>query len=93
MSENTETTPNKRKIWVRGFFMLLMIMIFQLVGTVIFLVMIFQFVMMLLTDAPIPRLVLFGRSLGRYLLQISNFLTFTVEEIPFPFNDWPGGEE
>jgi len=35
------------------------------------------------------RLVLFGRSLGRYLQQIAEFEIFATEEMPFPFNDWP----
>ena len=69
MTDNTDITVNKRKIWVRGFFMLLMIMIIQLAGTVIFIVTVFQFVMMLLTNEPIPRLVSFSRNLSRYLQQ------------------------
>ena len=48
-----------------------------------------QFLIMLLNDTPNARLVSFGRSMGRYLNQIVNFLTFVTEEIPFPFNDWP----
>lgn len=72
--------------------MLLMAFAFQISGTVMFVVTIIQFVLMLLNDTPNARLVLFGRSLGRYLLQISNFLTFASEEKPFPFSDWPSGD-
>ena len=78
---------------VRGFFMLLIIMIIQLAGTVIFIVTVFQFVMMLLINETIPRLVSFSRNLSRYLQKIANFLTFTAEDIPFPFSDWPTVEE
>ena len=46
---------------------------------------------MLLAGKPNDRLVSFGRSLGRYLQQIVEFLTFATEEMPFPFNDWPAG--
>ncbi|HUX90772.1 MAG TPA: DUF4389 domain-containing protein [Gallionellaceae bacterium] len=91
MTENTETT-GKRKIWVRGFFMLLMALAYQLTGTVMFIVTIIQFVLVLVNDAPNDRLVSFGRNMARYLQQIVNFLTFAAEEIPFPFNDWPSGE-
>jgi hypothetical protein len=38
------------------------------------------------------RLRSFGRSLGRYLAQVTGFLTFATEEVPFPFVDWPAGE-
>ena len=91
MNENTDT-PGKGKIWVRGLFMLLMAFVFQVAGTVMFVVTVIQFVIMLLNDTPIARLVAFGRSLGRYLQQIVHFLTFASEEIPFPFSDWPSGE-
>lgn len=87
MTENDETS-RKRIIWIRGFFMLLMAMVYQLAGTVMFIVTIIQFAMALL-DTPNDRLIAFGRSLGRYLQQIANFLTFAEEEIPFPFSDWP----
>ena len=90
MTENTDT-PGTRKIWVRGFFMLLMVFVFQVASTVMFVVTVMQFVIMLLGDTPIARLVAFGRSLGRYLQQIVNFLTFATEEVPFPFSDWPTG--
>lgn len=87
MTENDEA-GRKRIIWIRGFFMLLMAMVYQLAGTVMFIVAIIQFVLALL-DTPNDRLIAFGRSLGRYLQQIANFLTFAAEEMPFPFSDWP----
>ena len=92
MTDNSDSTTNRRSIWVRGFFMLLMIFIFQVSGTVMFVVMIIQFVLLLLNHTPNARLVSFGRSLGRYMQQIVNFLTYASEEIPFPFSDWPSGE-
>ena len=91
MSENADTTTNKRKIWIRGFFMLLMAMVYQLTGTVMFIASIIQFVLALL-DTPNDRLIAFSRSLGRYLQQNVNFLTFATEEIAFPFSDWPSEE-
>jgi uncharacterized protein YpmS len=92
MTENSDATKNKRNIWIRGFFMLLMVFAFQVTATVIFVVTVIQFVLMLLNDTPNARLVSFGHSLGRYLQQIVYFLTFATEEIPFPFSDWPSGE-
>lgn len=87
-----DITTNKRNIWMRGFFMLLMTFAFQVSATVMCVVTVIQFVLALLNDTPNDRLVAFGRSLGRYLQQITNFLTFATEEIPFPFSDWPSGE-
>jgi len=93
MSQNqTIHNDTKRNIWVRGLVMLLMGLAYQVMGTVVFIVTVIQFVIRLLSDAPNARLLSFGRSLGRYLQQIVNFLTFASEEIPFPFNDWPSGD-
>ena len=92
MNEISETPANKHNIWIRGLFMLLMALVYHVSGTVIFFVTVIQFVMMLLADKPNVRLVSFGRSMGRYLQQVVNFLTFVTEEMPFPFNDWPTGD-
>lgn len=92
MNEDSVAPENKRNIWIRGLFMLLMGFALQVSGTVICIVTVIQFVMVLLNDTPNARLASFGRSLGRYLQQIVNFLTFATEELPFPFSDWPAGD-
>lgn len=89
MTESTDTGSNKRNVWARGFFMLLMVFAFQVSATLMFAVTVIQFVMMLLNGTPNARLISFGRSLGEYFQQIVNFMTFAAEEIPFPFSDWP----
>lgn len=92
MTENSDAPGSKRNIWMRGLYMLLMALAFHVCVTVLGVVTIIQFVMALLSDAPNNRLVSFGRSMGNYLRQIVNFLTFATEEIPFPFSEWPAGE-
>lgn len=88
----SDTKDTKSNLWIRAMLMLLMGLAYQVTGTVVLIVTVIQFVLMLLNDAPNARLISFGRSLGRYLQQIVNFLTFASEETPFPFNDWPAGE-
>ena len=92
MTEDTNST-NKHALWRRGLIMLLMILIFQVTGTVILVVMLFQFVMGFMVGGPLLRLVTFGRSLAIYMQQIANYLTFASEEIPFPFADWPASDK
>ncbi len=92
MNDEMDVTPDKRNIWMRGLFMVLTMLAIHVCGTVLFIVTAIQFVMMLLNDIPNPRLTSFGKSLGRYLAQGANFLTFATEEIPFPFSDWPSGD-
>jgi hypothetical protein len=84
-----DNTANKRNIWVRGIYMLLMTFAFQLTATVLCVVAVIQFAIVLLNGSPNDRLIKLGRNLGLYLQQIANFLTYATEEIPFPFSDWP----
>lgn len=92
MTENTDTT-NKRQIWVRGFFMLLMALAFHISVTVLFAVTLIQFVLALLNGSANNRLVDFGRNLAGYLQQIVHYLTFVNEVVPFPFSDWPSADQ
>jgi hypothetical protein len=89
MNDTPDLPTINRNIWIRGLFMLLMALAYQVSGTVVCFVTVIQFLIMLLNDTPNARLVSFGRSMGRYLKQIVDFLTFATEELPFPFNDWP----
>ncbi len=91
MTENSDVPGSKRNVWIRGLFMLLMAIAFHVCATVLGFVTVIQFVITLLSDAPNNRLVSFGRSMGSYLRQIANFLTFATEEMPFPFSEWPAG--
>lgn len=92
MTENSDASGNKRNIWIRAIFMLLMVLAFHVCETVLFFVTVIQFMIMLVNDTPNARLVSFGRSMGSYLRQIVDFLAFATEELPFPFNEWPAGE-
>jgi Domain of unknown function (DUF4389) len=92
MNENSEEPENKRNVWVRAIFMLLLALALHISGTVLFVVTVIQFLIVLLNDAPNSRLVAFGRSMGNYMRQIVNFLAFSTEEMPFPFSEWPAGE-
>lgn len=89
MNDVPDIPGSKRSIWMRGLFMLLMALAFQVCGTVLCLLTVIQFVIVLLNGAPNERLAAFGRSLGSYLRQIVGFLTFATETMPFPFSDWP----
>jgi len=73
-------------------FMLLMGIAFQVCGTLLCIVTVVQFVIVLLNDTPNSRMVSFGRSMGNYLGQIVNFLTFATEEMPLPVREWPATE-
>ena len=90
MTETDNTPQGKHPLLARLLYMILMGIIFQICGTLLFALAAIQFVLAVITDAPNPRLARFSQGLGSYLRQIVWFLTFASEELPFPFNDWPG---
>ncbi|MBI3480416.1 MAG: DUF4389 domain-containing protein [Nitrosomonadales bacterium] len=92
MNDTPDTPETPRNIWIRGLYMLLMALIYQVSGTVVGIVTVIQFLLALMNASPNRQLISFGRSLGRYLQQIVNFLTFATEQMPFPFHDWPSGD-
>jgi len=89
MSQQPYTASGNRSLWMRALFMLLMVMAYQLSVTLLFFLALIQFAFALFADAPNARLTAFGQSLGSYLRQVVQFLTFASEQAPFPFADWP----
>ncbi|GAB3489349.1 hypothetical protein GCM10027399_05200 [Curvibacter fontanus] len=85
-------TPEKRSLWVRVLLMLLTGLALHLALTVLGALALVQLLLSIVTDGPNERLQRFGRSLGQYLRQITDFLSFASEEAPFPFSDWPNGD-
>lgn len=49
-----------------------------------------QLICSLVTRRPNEKIMRFGKSLGAYLSQIVDFLTYNTEQKPWPFHDWPG---
>lgn len=92
MNEQTNSASGSRNLWMRALFMLLMILAYQVSVTLLFILAVIQFLIVLVNDAPNTRLMSFGRSVGSYLKQVVQFLTFATEEVPFPFSDWPAGD-
>ena len=69
--------------------MLLMCVAFQIAVWVLVVVAVLQLVLAVATEGTNERLRSLGGSIGRYLGQIADFVTFGSETVPFPFSDWP----
>ncbi len=82
-----------RSTWVRLFFMLLFGIVFWIAELVVWLVTVFQFLHALFTTRANDNLRHFGRSLATYVSEIVLFLSYNTEDMPFPFSDWPEGDE
>jgi hypothetical protein len=89
MTDVPATVPAKRNIWLRGLLMILMAIAFHIAGMLLAVGAVIQFVLALVSEGPNARLIGFGQSLGRYLGQVADFVSFATEEVPFPFSAWP----
>ena len=79
----------KSSTWLRGFYMIVMVIAYGLAEIAIAAVIVFQFISVLLFNKANERLIRFAHTLNKYIYQILCYLSFTSEEIPFPFSEWP----
>jgi hypothetical protein len=91
MSDPLSTPGDRRSLWVRVLLMLLMGLALHLAITVLGALALVQLLLAVLGHGPNERLQRFGRSLGLYLRQLTDFVSFASEDAPFPFSDWPAG--
>lgn len=76
-------------IWLRLAFMLGFVLALQISVVILGVLAVVQFVFALADGQPNQDLVKFSRSLVGFVAQIWAYLTFTAEDKPFPFSDWP----
>ena len=101
VGEEVEEKPNRSLVnnllsidqWVRFAFMVLFMIVLSVVGYVIGLLVIVQFVFVLITGQDNQKLRNLGSSFSIYISQILQFLTYNSEDKPFPFADWPEAAE
>lgn len=77
--------------WVRGFYIVLFALIYSVAELVLVAIVLFQFLMALLTRQTNDRLLDLGDDLSIFQYQILQFVTYNSDEKPFPFGPWPYG--
>ena len=87
--ESNNNIKQPGTIWQRGIYMLLFGFLLGVAKFVVFTVVVLQFLFVLFTKSPNTQLLTLGCSLGSYIYQIVQFLTFNSENHPYPFSDWP----
>ena len=75
--------------WLKALYILLFGIILEVIKLVTWGIAILQFVMVLVTDHPIQRLLQLSQHLGKYAAQIIHFVSYNTEQKPYPFSDWP----
>jgi hypothetical protein len=82
----------KQSTWMRGLYMLLFAFFYGLADFVLFMIVVFQFILKVLTGDTNDRLRKLGQSIATYIYQILQFLNFNTDHHPYPFGAWPKGE-
>ena len=91
MDDKTKSTLTNLDTWKRGLFMVFFSIISGVVRLVVSLVAVFQFITLLFKGETNQVMIPLGQNLGSYLYQITLFLTFKSDEMPFPFLPFPDG--
>ncbi|KZX78162.1 hypothetical protein A3715_00745 [Oleiphilus sp. HI0009] len=73
-------------------YVLLFCVVFSFSEIVIAVIALIQSILSVTVGEPSETLKDFGARLGVYLKQISEFISFSSDEKPFPFADWPEPE-
>ena len=92
MSDNIKDNLKKQSTWMRGLYMLLFSIFSRMAEVVLFAIILFQFILKLLTGETNERLRKLGQGMSTYVYQIFQFLNFNSDVHPYPFGAWPKGE-
>ena len=92
MSDDLKQNIKNQSTWKRGLYMLLFSFLSRIAEIVLFVVVVLQFILKLLTNNTNERLAKLGQGISTYLYQIFQYLCFNSEYQPYPFGAWPKGE-
>lgn len=92
MSKEIKENFTQQSTWMRGLYMLMFALFYNVAEIVLFAVVVVQFFFKLLTGQTNPRLLQLGKSIASYIYQTMQFLTFNSDYRPYPFGPWPKGE-
>jgi hypothetical protein len=93
--EEAVTTPieehvKSRSTWLRLVFMIVFYVLASVATLVLSAVVVLGFLWVLFTGEPNRQLQSVGRSMGQYVHQIIDYMTYNSDERPFPFEkEWP----
>lgn len=89
MTETTKENIKQKNTWIRLLYMILFVVVFNIAELVVYVVLVVQFIFHLFTRRSNERLAGLGESLALYVAEIVRYLTYSGEQLPYPFGDWP----
>jgi hypothetical protein len=88
-TEQRKSSFSDSAIWMRGLYMLLLVLAFGVAQTLLCVTAIAQFLWLLFNGEANSQLAQFGNSLSRWLADAARFLTGASDAKPFPWAAWP----
>ncbi len=92
MDEDIKNNLKDRSNWLRGLFILLFVVFYNVAEVVLMAVVVVQFGFKIITGDVNDKVLEFSKSLSRYIYEVFQFITYESETMPFPFSDWPDSE-
>ena len=89
MDDFNTTPPPARNLWLRAAQTLVLLVALYIAMWLLCIVSLVQLLAAAVNDHPNGDLRKFARALGAYMGQVASFGSFTSDEAPFPFGDWP----
>jgi len=84
--------PPARNLWLRAVQTLVLLVALYIAMWLLCIVSLVQLLAAAVNGHPNDDLRKFARALGAYMGQIASFGSFTSDEAPFPFGDWPAAQ-
>ena len=93
MDEKVINNLKSESRWLRLLFMVVFYMAAYITGLVILLVVIVQVIHGFIKGKPNERLLELSAGLNRYFYQVLQFISYNSDTKPYPFSDWPKGDD
>ncbi|HEY9079852.1 DUF4389 domain-containing protein [Magnetovibrio sp.] len=88
MQDQTRDNLTDKSTWMRLIYIVLFAIAFNIAEILIAMITVVQFFTVLFTKAPNARLQTLGGDLGGYIRDVTAFLTFQTDHMPYPVSDW-----
>ena len=92
-SEEWKENLLKQGKWLRLLWMIAFSFIYYLSMTVLWIIVLIQFLFVLLTDKRSSNVTKVSQVFRDYMVQILDYINYHSSEKPFPFSDFPNSEE
>jgi cytoskeletal protein RodZ len=92
MDTSLKQNLTSQEKWIRFFFMVVFFVINYFVQIFVGILALFQFITTLIKGNPNERVLVLGDSVSQFVYQIMSYLTYSTDERPYPFSEWPASK-